>query len=462
VSTRSAARHAYPTRIAMQQGHKAGRRLWTPEVSYVVCSLAALVQQRNCDNSPRRMPVRSRRRLGSCYDPNATPRVVPLWRRARNANTLCGVFPPYARSQEDAQLTREVARFGAAAASQHWADIARAIPTRNSKQCRDRWLHHLSGTDSKDSFTHEEETQLFLLQRQLGNRWAAIATRLPGRTESSIKNRFWSAVRRVQRAGGGVSAELATALLSAFAARFEAGGGGGRWDGHDGGAAAATAAAQSMRAPAAASAGAGAAPTTSKPSLDTALLASLAAAGLAGGAAALPSPSLTSPPSLRGMRRLQFEEPLLAVVAAQKASGRPVEGSSRARAHVSVAPKRKQVWKRCAVCVRAPVCILLCRLHTHPCPAPPRRPAPAAPAARAGARHGARLPRRDAHGAPRASPVPCRRAGVVGTEARQRRVAVCRRSDVDDGRRRRGWRRGESARQLRPRRRGRGRGGHGR
>lgn len=57
---------------------------------------------------------------------------------------------------------------------------------------------------------------MFALQAEVGNKWAEIARRLPGRTESSVKNRYYSALRRVQRACGG-DADEAAALLSTFA-----------------------------------------------------------------------------------------------------------------------------------------------------------------------------------------------------------------------------------------------------
>jgi len=38
---------------------------------------------------------------------------------------------------------------------------------------------------------------LFQMQSEFGNKWAKIATFLPGRTDNAVKNFFYSSVRRV-------------------------------------------------------------------------------------------------------------------------------------------------------------------------------------------------------------------------------------------------------------------------
>ncbi|KAK4417665.1 Myb-related protein [Sesamum alatum] len=72
----------------------------------------------------------------------------------------------------------------------------RAVPAttglrRCSKSCRLRWTNYLRPGIKRGSFTDHEEKMIIQLQALLGNKWAAIASYLPERTDNDIKN-YWN------------------------------------------------------------------------------------------------------------------------------------------------------------------------------------------------------------------------------------------------------------------------------
>ncbi|KAF0928993.1 hypothetical protein E2562_011081 [Oryza meyeriana var. granulata] len=79
---------------------------------------------------------------------------------------------------------------------QHGHGCWRSLPTkaglrRCGKSCRLRWTNYLRPDIKRGKFTLQEEQTIIQLHALLGNRWSAIATHLPKRTDNEIKN-YWN------------------------------------------------------------------------------------------------------------------------------------------------------------------------------------------------------------------------------------------------------------------------------
>ena len=125
-----------------------------------------------------------------------------------------------------------------------WTECARGLRGRCGKQCRERWVNVLSPGVKRGSWSEKEQAAIFNGLAKVQTSWSAMSKMLPGRTENSIKNYFYSSIRRlkanplthllkdihverntplsqVQKAGESLSAEIAKLNpLSAEICRF--------------------------------------------------------------------------------------------------------------------------------------------------------------------------------------------------------------------------------------------------
>ncbi|XP_059623578.1 transcription factor MYB41-like [Cornus florida] len=90
--------------------------------------------------------------------------------------------------EEDQKLIAYIRKFGQA----NWRTIPKnAGLQRCGKSCRLRWTNYLRPDIKRGRFSFEEEETIIQLHSILGNKWSAIASRLPGRTDNEIKN-YWN------------------------------------------------------------------------------------------------------------------------------------------------------------------------------------------------------------------------------------------------------------------------------
>uniref|UniRef100_A0A453CPV0 Transcription factor GAMYB n=1 Tax=Aegilops tauschii subsp. strangulata TaxID=200361 RepID=A0A453CPV0_AEGTS len=92
-------------------------------------------------------------------------------------------------AEEDAVLLEHVRTHG----PRDWSSIrSKGALQRTGKSCRLRWVNKLRpNLKTGCKFSADEERVVIELQAQFGNKWARIATYLPGRTDNDVKN-FWS------------------------------------------------------------------------------------------------------------------------------------------------------------------------------------------------------------------------------------------------------------------------------
>ena len=81
-----------------------------------------------------------------------------------------------------------------------WKEIAKFLPGRIGKQCRERWINNADPIIKKDKWTREEDLKLMAMHQEYGNKWAHIHQHIPGRTDNDIKNRYNASLKQYKTA----------------------------------------------------------------------------------------------------------------------------------------------------------------------------------------------------------------------------------------------------------------------
>ncbi|OVA20790.1 SANT/Myb domain [Macleaya cordata] len=112
--------------------------------------------------------------------------------------------------EEDQKLFNHITTFGVGC----WSSVPKqAGLQRCGKSCRLRWLNYLRPDLKRGMFSKQEEDLIIRLHEVLGNRWAQIATQLPGRTDNEIKN-FWNSSLKKKLKQQGIDPNTHKPLLS--------------------------------------------------------------------------------------------------------------------------------------------------------------------------------------------------------------------------------------------------------
>jgi hypothetical protein len=116
------------------------------------------------------------------------PFVVPLPRKKNKRHSFT--------VEEDAQLVEIVTQNP----SLSWSEVARSLPARSARQCRERWSEYLHPDIRIEAWTEDEDE---LLLREIAirrHRWTSIALAFANRSANDIKNRWYSHLSKCVRA----------------------------------------------------------------------------------------------------------------------------------------------------------------------------------------------------------------------------------------------------------------------
>lgn len=89
------------------------------------------------------------------------------------------------RNAEDIQLCKLFEQYGP-----QWTKIGKMMD-KTGKQIRDRYRNKLRPDINYTEWTEEEDKLFLSLVNKYGNKWCKIASKMPGRTENQVKNKFY-------------------------------------------------------------------------------------------------------------------------------------------------------------------------------------------------------------------------------------------------------------------------------
>lgn len=96
---------------------------------------------------------------------------------------------------EDALLKYFVMIFG----DHNWIEVASHMIDRSPRQCRERYCTYLMPTLNNRPWTKQEDDLLISLVEKYSRKWVVIAKHFQGRSDSNVKNRWYTHLRKGRR-----------------------------------------------------------------------------------------------------------------------------------------------------------------------------------------------------------------------------------------------------------------------
>jgi hypothetical protein len=106
------------------------------------------------------------------------------------AKVVCSARRPFT-VEEDVRLLEVMVRIAVV----NWNAVAQQVGGRSARQCRERWVNYLNPKIRNEPWTEDEDRLLVDKINECGHSWASIGKHFNGRSESDVKNRWYSHLR---------------------------------------------------------------------------------------------------------------------------------------------------------------------------------------------------------------------------------------------------------------------------
>ena len=150
---------------------------WSPEEDELLSSLVKTFNYKNWKNISQNIPGRT------------AIQCLHRWTKILQPGLVKGPWT----AQEDAKLYEWVKKQGPT----KWTLCSEIIPGRSGKQCREHWNNSLNPDVKKGLWSSEEDFLIMVFYKKYDGSWKKIIPIFKNRTENSIKNRFFSQLRKI-------------------------------------------------------------------------------------------------------------------------------------------------------------------------------------------------------------------------------------------------------------------------